>query len=57
MFAQVSTPTALKREVAIPNAGDHVIGSYIRSKDFASVEDACEKFATEILHLSPVRQK
>ncbi len=51
MFLQLSTPDSLKRQVAIPNAGDHVIGSYVKSKDFQAVEEQCEKFAMEILHL------
>ena len=51
MFNQLGTPPALKRQVAIPNAGDHVIGSWIKSKDLQSVEDECEKFAREILLL------
>lgn len=57
MFNQLGTPANLKREKAIPNAGDHVIGSYIKSKDFQSVEEECEKFGEEILHLSPVNQQ
>ncbi len=52
MFLQLSTPENLKRQVAIPNAGDHVIGSYVKSKDFQTVEGECEKFAVEVLHLS-----
>lgn len=51
MFEQLGTPENLKRQVAIPNAGDHVIGSYVKSKDVQAVEDECEKFAIEILHL------
>ncbi len=51
MFNQLGTAGNLKRQVAIPNAGDHVIGSYIKSKDLQSVEDECEKFALEILRL------
>lgn len=51
MFRQVSTPDSLKREKAIPNAGDHVIGSYIKSKDVQTVQEECEKFATEILKM------
>ena len=54
MFLQLGTPENLKRQVAIPNAGDHVIGSYVKSKDFQTVEDECEKFAVEILHLKEV---
>lgn len=55
MYKQLGTPDALKKEVAIPNAGDHVIGSYIKSKDYATVEDECEKFAIEILHLKKLQ--
>ncbi len=51
MFIQISTPVNLKRQVSIPNAGDHVIGSYIKSKDVQTVEDECEKFAIEVLKL------
>lgn len=51
MFSQLSTPDSLKREVAVPNAGDHVIGSYVKSKDLQAVEEQCEKFAVEVLHL------
>jgi len=38
MFDELGTPPALKKSVAIPNAGNHVIGSYIRSKDVEGVE-------------------
>lgn len=51
MFRQLSTPPDLKREIAVPNAGEHVIGSYIKSKDVKTVIDECEKFGKEILHL------
>lgn len=51
MFDQLGTPAELKRKVAIPNAGDHVIGSYIKSKDVESVEEETEKFGREVLHL------
>lgn len=51
MFTQLGTAPELKREAAIPEAGDHVIGSYVKSKDTKSVTVACEKFATEVLHL------
>ncbi len=52
MFAQLGTPENLKRQVAIPNAGEHVIGSYIKSKDVQTVQNECEKFAVEKLHMS-----
>ena len=56
MFNQLGTPEKSKRQVAIPNAGDHVIGSYIKSKDLQTVEEESDKFALDILHLTPVRQ-
>ncbi|MDZ4793055.1 MAG: alpha/beta fold hydrolase [Bacteroidota bacterium] len=51
MFNQLSTLPALKRQVAIPNAGSHVIGSYVKSKDIQTVQNECEKFAMDILQL------
>lgn len=51
MFNQLGTPENLKRQVAIPNAGNHVIGSYIKSKDLESVMRECEKFGREVLKL------
>ena len=51
MFLQLGTPENLKRQVAIPNAGDHVIGSYVKSKDLQTVQDEIEKFTVEKLHL------
>lgn len=49
MFRQLGTSDSLKRAVPIPGAGDHVIGSYIKSKDVAAVEKECERFAREVL--------
>jgi len=54
MFLQLGTPENLKRQVAIPNAGDHVIGSYVKSKDLQTVQDEIEKFAVEKLLLRQV---
>ena len=51
MFNQLGTPENLKRQVAIPNAGNHVIGSYIKSKDLESVMRECEKFGREVLKM------
>lgn len=51
MFKQLGTPENNKRAVAIPNAGDHVIGSPIKSKDVATVKSECIKFAREVLQL------
>lgn len=54
MFLQLGTPDSLKRQVAIPNAGEHVIGSYVKSKDLQTVQNEIEKFAVEKLHLEQV---
>ncbi len=51
MFGQLATPAGQKRMIAVPDAGDHVIGSYIKSKDVKKVQEECEKFALEILGL------
>ncbi len=51
MFRQLGTPENRKREVPVPNAGDHVIGSYIKPKDHQTVLAECEKFATEVLKM------
>lgn len=51
MFMQLGTANNLKQIIAVPNAGEHVIGSYIKSKDIKAVQQECEKFAVEILKL------
>jgi pimeloyl-ACP methyl ester carboxylesterase len=51
MFLQLATPLHAKRYVAIPEAGDHVIGSHIKSKDLQSVMKETERFAAEVLQL------
>lgn len=51
MFKHLGTAANLKKEMAVPNAGDHVITSRIKSKDLQTVEDETEKFAREILHM------
>lgn len=56
MFTQLATPDSLKRQVAIPNAGNHVLGSPIKSKDIETVKNEIEKFAIEILKLPATQQ-
>lgn len=51
MMDQLSTPENLKRSVAIPAAGAHVLGSDLVSKDVESVYKEIEKFAREVLQL------
>ena len=54
MHKSIATPDALKRAVAIPGAGAHVIGSTLVSQDVASVYREMERFAIEVLHMKPV---
>lgn len=54
MFELVSTPAAYKKSIAVPKAGDHVMGSYIKSGDLETVKQEINLFATEILKMSPV---
>lgn len=51
MFSQLATPSSQKRSVAMPNTGNHVIASHIKSKDVAGVENEIEKFMTEVLRM------
>lgn len=51
MFSQLGTPSDLKRSLAMPATGDHVIGSYIKSKDVDGVKRECERFLREIVRL------
>lgn len=53
MFRQLATPDEWKREVAFPEAGDHIIASYLKSKDLDSVRKATFSFAEEVLKLKP----
>jgi pimeloyl-ACP methyl ester carboxylesterase len=55
MFDELGTPANLKIKKAVPNAGDHVIGSYIKSHDVATVEAEIKKFMTEVLRIPLAR--
>ncbi len=55
MFDQLATPAALKHKQAMPNAGDHVMGSYIKSKDVEGVKREVEKYMMETLKLDTIR--
>jgi pimeloyl-ACP methyl ester carboxylesterase len=52
MFIQLGTPDSLKRMLPVPNAGNHVIGSYIKSNDVETVLKECERFTIEVLRLN-----
>jgi hypothetical protein len=51
MFGELGTPADLKQKQAFPEAGEHVIASYIRSKDWQDVEKETEKFLSDIVKL------
>ncbi len=57
MFRQISTPDSLKIEKAFPNAGEHVIASYITSKAWKEVRQATFEFAEQILKMKPMQTK
>ncbi|WP_293743156.1 alpha/beta fold hydrolase [uncultured Pedobacter sp.] len=52
MYDELGTPNHLKIKHAIPNAGNHVMGSYITSKDLPGVEAAIESFVERMLKVS-----
>lgn len=54
MFDELGTPDSLKRKQAMPGAGTHVLGSYIKSQDVEGVQKAIEKFMTEVLKMKEV---
>ncbi|MDO1445739.1 alpha/beta hydrolase [Rhodocytophaga aerolata] len=54
MYDQLATPIHLKQKKAFPEAGHHVIASYIRSKDYEGVRDETARFFQEVVHLKPV---
>jgi len=51
MFSELGTATDLKRKIAIPNGGSHVLGSYITSKDLPGVEIAIDSFVESVLKI------
>jgi pimeloyl-ACP methyl ester carboxylesterase len=55
MEKELGTPDSLKEAIAIPNAGAHVLGSPITSKDVPGVERAIDAFAEKKLGLTAKR--
>jgi hypothetical protein len=51
MFDELGTPPSLRKAVDIPNAGAHVLGSYITSHDLPSVTRAIDAFAQDVLRM------
>lgn len=54
MNEQLGTPDSLKVAVPVPNAGFHVMGSYLVSKDLETVSAEAKKFAIEKLGMKPI---
>ncbi len=54
MFDHLGTPVDSKVKVAFPEAGDHVIGSELKSGDYKNVIAETIKFGEEVLKLKPV---
>ena len=48
MYDELGTSSAQKRKLAMPNTGDHVIGGYIKSNDYQTVEVEITKFMMEV---------
>lgn len=55
MFEQLGTAKELKRAVAMPNTGNHVLASPILSKDVAGVTLETTRFMQEIMHMNAVK--
>lgn len=51
MFSDLGTTAANKRAIPLPNTGNHVIASPIKSNDVQSVEKETRRFLEEVLHL------
>jgi len=51
MYDELGTPAALKRKQAMPNAGDHVLGSSIKSHDVEGVQAAITAYMKEVLKM------
>jgi len=51
MFDNLGTPAELKQKMPFPETGAHVIASYIRSKDWQSVERETDRFLAEVVKL------
>jgi pimeloyl-ACP methyl ester carboxylesterase len=55
MFDELGVPAALKRKQAMPNAGDHVLGSWLKSHDVEGVQQAIAGFLKEVLKMEAVK--
>ncbi len=51
MYDELGTPASLKHKQAMPNAGDHVMGSYIKSHDVEGVQREIANYMKEVLKM------
>ncbi|MEO6732279.1 MAG: alpha/beta fold hydrolase [Ferruginibacter sp.] len=51
MFTELGTADSLKRELALPATGNHVIASPIKSQDIVSVERETKRFLQDVIHM------
>ncbi|RTE51659.1 alpha/beta fold hydrolase [Arenibacter aquaticus] len=54
MYDQLGVKDSLKRKVAFPNVGNHVMTSYITSKDIESVKTETIRFLENVIKLQPL---
>ena len=55
MMEALGTPADKKFSKSLPQTGNHVLGSYIKSNDLAGVEREVEHFMTNVLRLQVLR--
>jgi esterase/lipase len=51
MMEELGTDKPLKQFTSLPQTGNHVIGSYIKSKDIGNVENEIQKFMIGVLQM------
>ncbi|MBC8770331.1 alpha/beta fold hydrolase [Arenibacter sp. BSSL-BM3] len=54
MYDQLGVKDGMKRKVAFPNVGNHVMTSYITSKDLGSVKEETIRFLEDVIKLPPL---
>ncbi len=53
MHEQLGTPEDQKRIKALTTPGDHVIASWVKSKDYEVVQEEIERFCVDVLGMKP----
>lgn len=53
MFGELATADSIKRAIAMPETGNHVLASPIKSGDVAGVERETISFLEDLVHLKP----